>query len=106
MTWTEAEYLHPLQSKRRAYAWVMRRYGGRGMALGDEPDPRGALPRRASRTDRSVTRVPNRPVLTGPASQDTCPNNPRTASSTTRYRTTRPSFSPATTPAARSSRSA
>ncbi|CAL9380306.1 hypothetical protein SUDANB176_01047 [Streptomyces sp. enrichment culture] len=28
MTWSEAEYLEYLQSERRAYAWVMRRYGG------------------------------------------------------------------------------
>lgn len=28
MTWSEAEYLEYLRSERRAFAWVMRRYGG------------------------------------------------------------------------------
>ncbi|MBB4897504.1 hypothetical protein [Streptomyces griseomycini] len=28
MTWSEAEYLEYLESERRAFAWVMRRYGG------------------------------------------------------------------------------
>ncbi|GAA3834338.1 hypothetical protein ACFS5L_37230 [Streptomyces phyllanthi] len=27
MTWSEAEYVAYLQSERRSYAWVMRRYG-------------------------------------------------------------------------------
>ncbi|MEV5241855.1 hypothetical protein AB0K89_22515 [Streptomyces cinnamoneus] len=27
MTWSEAEYVEYLQGERRAYAWVMRRYG-------------------------------------------------------------------------------
>ena len=28
MTWREAEYLDHLYAERRAYAWVMRHYGG------------------------------------------------------------------------------
>ncbi|GGP90888.1 hypothetical protein GCM10010266_11920 [Streptomyces griseomycini] len=28
MTWSEAEYLEYLESEQRAFAWVMRRYGG------------------------------------------------------------------------------
>ncbi|MFD7686939.1 hypothetical protein [Streptomyces sp. NPDC059781] len=28
MTWSEAEYLDHLHAERRAYAWVMRHYGG------------------------------------------------------------------------------
>ncbi|MBH5335728.1 hypothetical protein IHE55_13345 [Streptomyces pactum] len=28
MTWTEEEYVSYLAAERRAYAWVMRRYGG------------------------------------------------------------------------------
>ena len=28
MTWGEAEYVDYLQAERRAYAWVMRHYGG------------------------------------------------------------------------------
>ncbi|MFF5157744.1 hypothetical protein ACFY3N_16065 [Streptomyces sp. NPDC000348] len=28
MTWNEAEYLDLLHAERRAYAWVMRHYGG------------------------------------------------------------------------------